>query len=237
MGTDVFPTGITLNIPFGTTQTYKDFSTSFWGASAEKVCERAVITISSSGCATYCSRKALDFSAVEGLDAYVATSYNSGELTATQHDKMPANTGVLLKGTEGTYVLPEYTGTVSSFATNMFVGINADATVGVTTTTGSNEYTNLVLAVVGGELGFYNLLASGTLAAHKAYLPILTSALNVIGGSKKVTVNFEKGGATGIKAAELNTNSENTIYNLQGQKVEKPEHGIYIVDGKKTYIK
>ena len=222
----------TLNIPFGTTAKY-----SSWGFTAANVHETAVITISSSGSATYCSPKALDFSAVEGLDAYVATSYNSGELTATRCDKVPANTGVLLKGTPGVYVLPEYTGSVSPVATNMFVGINTDATVDVTTTKSGNEYTNLVLAVVGGELGFYNLIASGTLATHKAYLPILTSALNVIGSSKKITINFNNGGATDIKGVELNTLSDDTIYNLQGQKVVNPERGIYIVNGKKTYIK
>lgn len=155
----------------------------------------------------------------------------------TQRNKIPANTGVLLKGAPGTYVLPAYTGAVSPVENNLLVGRNTAATLDVTTTTGSTEYTNRVLAVVENELGFYNLKEPSTLAAHKAYLPIATSLLELFVDSKKVTVNFEKRGTTEIKVVELETNPGNTTYNLQGQKVQKAGRGIYIVDGRKTYIK
>lgn len=239
VATDAFPSAstATLNIPCSSMSEYSSLTNPYWGFAEENVKEVAYINLSSLGYATYCCPKALDFSAVDGLDAYVATSFNSGELTATQRDKIPANTGVMLKGTAGSYILPEYTGTVSPVATNLFVGINEKATLDVTTTKDDVEYTNLVLAVVGGDLGFYNLIESGILAAHKAYLPIATSLLNTLGESKKVNVNIVKGGTTDIKAVEVDSNSENTIYNLQGQKVQNPERGIYIINGKKTYIK
>lgn len=68
LGTDVFSNLGTakLNIPFGTDQIYKDFSPSYWGFSSVNVQESAVVTVSYSGCATYCSPKALDFSASGG---------------------------------------------------------------------------------------------------------------------------------------------------------------------------
>ena len=114
----------------------------------------------------------------------------------------------------------------------MFVGTNVDMTLDQIT----GDYTNFILGTDGTTAGFYKVGESGTLAAHKAYLPLLTANIAL---SKKLVMNFknENGQTTDIKTAELNGDMENMIYNLQGQKVENPEHGIYIIKGKKTYIK
>ena len=51
-----------------------------------------------------------------------------------------------------------------------------------------------------------------------------------------VKVTLSKGGA-GIDQVQTNTLSgQRVIYNLRGQRVANPTHGIYIVDGRKVII-
>jgi galactose mutarotase-like enzyme len=42
---------------------------------------------------------------------------------------------------------------------------------------------------------------------------------------------------TKIETASANTEKSNIYYNLQGQRVENPSKGIYILNGKKVLIK
>ena len=50
------------------------------------------------GIMTYASEYDLDFTNVSGLTAYVATSISDNTLTLAPVDKVPAGTGLLLKG-------------------------------------------------------------------------------------------------------------------------------------------
>lgn len=78
--------------------------------------------------------------------------------------------------------------------------------------------------------GFYKLKATGTIGANKAYL---TYDGNV--GSRDFFVFDE---ATGIEQTEAEEGVEDgVIYDLQGREVENPAPGIYIVNGKKVFIK
>lgn len=82
----------TLNISFGLFQTYGCFVKSFWGLTAANVHETAIIAISSSCCAAYCSLRAFDYFAVEG-ETFIASSFKcgTGELTATAGRKPEAH--------------------------------------------------------------------------------------------------------------------------------------------------
>jgi hypothetical protein len=63
----------------------------------------------------------------------------------------------------------------------------------------------------------------------------------MFGGSKKHAriegVKVSVAGGTNIDNVQTNTLSgRRVIYNLSGQRVANPTHGIYIVDGKKVLI-
>ena len=77
-------------------------------------------------------------------------------------------------------------------------------------------------------------LANGgnKIRAYRAYLKkVGTSSANV-------AFDFDGDLVDGIEAARLlDTLTQGDIYNLNGQKVTKPNKGVYIVNGKKTVIK
>jgi hypothetical protein len=59
--------------------------------------------------------------------------------------------------------------------------------------------------------------------------------------SESVGIRFDEGELTDIDEIESEVDAESvktkTIYDLQGRAVDNPAHGIYIIDGKKVFIK
>jgi hypothetical protein len=84
--------------------------------------------------------------------------------------------------------------------------------------------TMYVLAKLDGKAGFYKA-ESGTIAAGKAYYQS-TSGVKAF--------YFEGGDATGISDVNVNLNEDNAIYNIAGQRLQKMQKGINIVNGKKV---
>ena len=88
--------------------------------------------------------------------------------------------------------------------------------------------------------GFYRY--SGTLGAYKAYLVPPPGSSKEISG---FTIVFDENGeVTGIDPIYDLTNdnltidnSDGPLFNLQGQRVNTPKRGIYIVNGKKVVVK
>ena len=76
----------------------------------------------------------------------------------------------------------------------------------------------------GAEVGFYK--AFGTIPAGKAYYQN-TSGVKAF--------FFENDDATGIN--DLNVNTNDAIYNLAGQRLQKMQKGINIMNGKKVLVK
>ncbi|MBQ2292043.1 MAG: hypothetical protein II245_00045, partial [Bacteroidaceae bacterium] len=87
--------------------------------------------------------------------------------------------------------------------------------------------TQYVLADGAEGIGFYQVEANSTIVAGKGYLKI--SAANGVKGF----YGFESGDATGISDIDANVDANAVIYNLSGQRIQKAQKGINIVNGKK----
>lgn len=81
-------------------------------------------------------------------------------------------------------------------------------------------------------LGFFST-TSGNIQAQpgKAYLKVLTTQSASLKG---FLINPQP---TGVEAIGVDTDCDNTIYDLCGRRVENPSNGIYIQNGKKIFVK
>ena len=181
-----------------------------------------IATIAASGYSTLVSIKALDFTNVEGLQGYVATSVNKEEskVTLTEVKSVPVKTPVILKGTPGaTYTIFTTTSPAELPATgNLLRGSATEST-----------------ALAAGEAyilynGAFYSNEAGNLPAGKAYLPAST-----VNGARELSIVFDNE-ATAIAAPKASTRHTD-IYNLQGQMVKAPSKGVYVVEGKKVVVK
>ena len=178
------------------------------------------VTLNAYGYATYCSQNALDFTSA-GVTAWAITAANStsGVITFSQiTGKVPAGTGMLLKGS-GTVTLTSASGEVSALSSNLLVGTTADFEV-----ENDGDYYGL-------KGNTFVPVTAGTVPAGKALLPASALGNNV----KAFTFVFEDD-ATAIKDLNDLKDSKDlndVIYNLAGQRMNKMQKGINIVNGKK----
>ena len=198
------------------------------------------ITISTAGMATFSSRFSLDFSEIEGMKAYVVSEFEPETKTLVMEsvDEVPAQTGLLLKGTPGTYTVPVID--EAEYTCNLLVPITRDIILQPTETIDDEEYTNFVLTRYNGNVGFYRFDTPQSYSAGKAYLQIETSLVEKANdGSSEVTafnMIFDDD-ATGMESLiNLNNHQNNKIYNLSGQRLQKLQKGINIVNGKKMFV-
>ena len=130
---------------------------------------------------------------------------------------IPAGTAVVVKAEEGKYTVPATTDAAFE-AVNELVAATADVKA---------DGTQYILAKNNGSVGFYKAAAESTIAAGKGYLVLGASAV-------KAFYPFFGEDATGIANVNDNVNDNQTsIYNLAGQRINKLQKGINIVNGKK----
>ena len=180
---------------------------------------------------TFSSTLPLDFTGTT-VEAYTA-AYNSTtqKVELTRVYKVPANTGLFIKGTADD--IPVLTGDADTKGTNNLVAVSAATTVETT----SGENTNYVLALVDKDdtsKGVQFLKANGaSVGAGKAYLQIPTASAP----APQLMLSFGDVIATGINTVHGAGLKVNGYYDLQGRKVMNPTKGLYIVNGKKVVIK
>jgi len=179
--------------------------------------------------ATFCSPLDIDFSSVNGIKAYVASAFDpeTGLLTMTATNDVPAGTGVLLVGETGTYEIP-FCNVHNSYE-NLLVGVTIATEIFPT----EEGYTNYILVNGTHGTGFYRLSASGLLSAGKAYLHLPTS---VALSRKSISINYDDHITT---IHEIVGNEfDNVYFRLDGIRQMNPSRkGIYIKEGKKIYVK
>ena len=183
------------------------------------------VTVTAAGWATLYAPVAVELPA--GLKAYYVSSANSEsaslkEITGT----VPANTGVLLEGEPKDYALNIVTD-VTAVDGNLLEGTVASTYIA------EDAY---ALGYVDDEVGFYTATknqqgnTSWLNNGFKAYLP------KTSGASLALRFNFG-GETTGIEGVIESTNANAAIFDLSGRRVAKMQKGIYIVNGKKVYVK
>lgn len=184
-------------------------------ASAEKTIDVAVTNV---GYATFVAPSDVDFTDCE-VSAYAA-QVNDTYVHLEPVTTVPAGTAVIVKAAaSGTYAINSTT-SASLGADNDLVAATEDITA---------DGTQYALAKLDGVVGFYKVETGTTIPAGKGYI--------VISSPVKAFYGFDEDDATGISNLNLNANLNETIYNLAGQRMQKLQKGINIVEGKKIAIK
>lgn len=178
---------------------------------------------------TFTSAYNLDFSSVEGLTAYTAKYNKDNDAVAlTPVKKVKAHTGLILKGEAGkSYTLP-------------ILNSNEDALDAVT----DNQLVDCVDALWStgrdndyflSDGKFVKSTNNGWALPGKSYLYINGGRANKSESPLRVYVDNT---ATAINGITTNpVVKDEAYYNLQGVKVQRPQHGVFIHNGKKVVLK
>ena len=174
---------------------------------------------------TLTSDYALDFTNVYGMTAYIVKDNDTsdGYVTLTQVNKVPANTGLILKvnSTGYPYSIPVLIGNAEDVTGNKMTGSATEVTA---------------IAANGGYIlknGAFHPANAGNLPAGKAYLNIAVPSNNA--PALKLDFGNEATNIADVRSKMEDVRSE--VYNLNGQRVAQPTKGLYIVNGKKVVIK
>lgn len=171
----------------------------------------------------------LDFSDVEGLTAYTAKYNKENDAVAlTPVKKVKAHTGLILKGeARKTYTLPILASNedgLDEVTDNQLV----DCVDAVLSTSHDEDY-----FLHNGE--FVKSTNHGWALPGKSYLYISGGRGNKSESPLRVYVDNT---ATAIDGITNNpVVKDNAYYNLQGVKVQRPQHGVFIHNGKKVVLK
>ena len=210
------------------------------------------VTISAAGQATFYAPVALEIP--DDLNVYVLKEKNistESYATMTRLSRIiPANTGVIIKGTQGDYnfnIVEEDDNAIAE----AIAEAKAEAEGNVFEGTVAATYVNkdaYILAKKNGVVGLFPLsnnsyITGGETAtfnnkSHKAYLPVEGNFGELLKKSNGFRFIFDDSIATGIDEMKTENGNEKTIYDLQGRKLsEITEPGIYIINGKKVFVK
>ena len=173
------------------------------------------ITIKDIGKTTWCSEYDLDFTNVAGIKAYTATGYDDIDKTIwlTRVMKVPAGTGLLVKGDAGTYKIPH--AKVRAITRTCSLG-NLGEAIQIEETDG--DKTNYYLS--GKDGTFVSVNGNANIGKNKAYLQLPTS---VFAGTRSIGISYDdEDGTTGVKEVKSGEVKGEKWYTLQGQRVVEP---------------
>ena len=197
------------------------------------------VVMNASGIRTFATVADFDFTDIEGLTAYIINDFDGddGTLTLSTIEKVPAGTGLLLKGPASTAFVIPFAESTEDIWNNYLVGVTSGETVVPVAT---DDNTNFILANGSHGINWYTLYYAGPIGAYKAYLSLPTGQLNLTSGAPSFTWVYGDGGTTTIDNGELRIeNSTDAWHTLDGRRLSgKPTaKGIYIHNGRKVFIK
>ena len=184
--------------------------------------------VTAAGYATFVAKAAVDFTE-SNIKAYVAEPNGTTGVTFTRVGKIPANTGVLLyKDGGATEEIPVTTETGLYVGNNVFVPGEGVAVASVDPD--NSNLHNYILNNGTSGIGFYRA-NDKKVAKNRAYIQIDESTLV----KEFISLpGFDDDDATGIRTIDNGQLTiDNEIYNLAGQRLNKIQKGINIVNGKK----
>ena len=167
---------------------------------------------------TFYSNEA-NYQASEGTQVF-AVNLDGGaiEMTEISDHIVVSGQGVVLKSTSGSITMTRtHTAPAGDCSGDSLTGTMSSLT---------NPGNAYVLNKGTNGVGFYRLASSGTIGANKAYL--------TYSGSLVREFFLFEDDATGINEELRMKNEESSIYNLAGQRIQKMQKGINIVNGKKV---
>ena len=179
---------------------------------------------SETGYATYVPTVDVSFNA-SGVTAYTA-KVDGAYVTLTEVNEVPGGTPVILKAAAaGTYQFAKTSG-VEAIEGNELL-----ASDGTVVGDGNTIY---ALGYKNEQVGFYRMEDHETVPAGKAYLKV--AAADPTQGVREFLA-FAEGETDGIQTLSDSLLKGENIYSLSGQRVQKAQKGIYIVNGKKIMVK
>lgn len=177
---------------------------------------------------TFTSAYNLDFSSAEGLTAYTAKYNKENDAVAlTPVKKVKAHTGLILKGEAGKYTLPILASNEAGLEAapdNQLV----DCVDALWSTGRENDY-----FLHDGK--FVMSDHNGWVLPGKSYLYINGERANKSDSPLRVYVDNTATSIDGI--TNNHVVKDEAYYNLQGVKVQHPQHGVFIHNGKKVVLK
>lgn len=187
-------------------------------------------TVTTLGYASFSWPKALDFTST-GLTAYIATTCNGSSLHLESVTKVPANTGLILKGTAGSeniYSLETTEDATDDVSGNLLSGTPAET---YTITGSDNIY--VLSNLDNGKPGFY-------IADEGVIIPKYKSYLSYVASSRGLTFSFDDETTGIVNDYGRNEEGIGMIYSLQGFRIKSSKaslkSGLYIKDGKKVVV-
>lgn len=176
--------------------------------------------------ATFSSASACEFA---GADVF-SVNVEGGNLALTEvaSKQVPANTGVLLKSAQNNVTVTRLESAPAIEGTNLLKPASEQMTEGFKFY--KLAYDNFKEKT---GLGFYWGAEDGGAFAVKPGLAYLAVPQAQVANVKGFSFDGTQTGINGVEA----TTAKGAIYNLNGQRVEKAQRGIYIQNGKKFIVK
>ena len=194
-----------------------------FGAQGKEILpEKNIAIVPAAGYATFVTKKDADFT-TSPVQAYAVTeSEVKNQVHLTPITEASAGETLLLRGNAGAYLLPTATNKPAAIEGNLLKSAETDVVAD------GSQY--ILAKPEGKEIGFYQATTGTTIVAGKGYL-------DIVAGDVKVFY-FADDDATGIENIENETlRTEKSVYNLNGQRMNKLQRGLNIVNGRKVVVK